>query len=317
MKMRKEEAQEALNRSLSGLQEDPWLAQRVIASEKEEYKVKKLSGAALVLVVILGISMATALAAGVTGIWKNVNWFGEVVQDEDVHVASTPVPSEPVETPAADVEQIAIESINNAEARELVVISTENSVSYADRLQGVSSMEEFAALMELSPEFPLPQQIPDGYTFADGQVAFGCLSEGDYILTSQKSIGDGVTESHYVVDEAYDCILGYHLHFTGKNWEDTIDISVRMQPGSGDNDGVIGVADDQTAKTVQVDGMDNSVAIDSDAIHFLFMRKIMAEPVTTLVFGAQENWTETLEEYHTRISSENLSADDLVIIFSK
>ena len=67
MKMRKEEAQEALNRSLSGLQEDPWLAQRVIASEKEEYKVKKLSGAALVLVVILGIVVMMLVSKKIGG----------------------------------------------------------------------------------------------------------------------------------------------------------------------------------------------------------------------------------------------------------
>jgi hypothetical protein len=38
--MRKEEVQKALNRSLSGLQADPWLAQRIIANE-EEKPVKK------------------------------------------------------------------------------------------------------------------------------------------------------------------------------------------------------------------------------------------------------------------------------------
>ena len=34
---------DAIERQLSGLEPDPWLAQRIIASDKEEVKVKKIS----------------------------------------------------------------------------------------------------------------------------------------------------------------------------------------------------------------------------------------------------------------------------------
>lgn len=58
--------QKAMNASLSGLQADPWLAQRVLANAKgEEPMVKKVSGAFVVLCVLLILSMATAVAAGV------------------------------------------------------------------------------------------------------------------------------------------------------------------------------------------------------------------------------------------------------------
>ncbi len=316
MTLRKEEAQEALARSLSGLQEDPRLAQRIIASEKGEMKMKKLPGAVLVLAVILGITMATALAAGVAGIWRSVNWFGEEVPNEDeITPSSTMVP--PAETTAADIDQLVHESINRAEARELVVIATENSVSYAARVQAVSSMEEFTVLMEMAPGFPLPKQIPDGYTFSSGSIEFGCLSGGEYTLTCQKAVGDGVTESHYAVDEAYDCILGYTLRFTDENRQDSMIVSAHMQPSDNSNDDIIGIADNQTAEAIRIDGMDNSIAIDSDTIHLLFMRKIIAEPISTLVFGSSENWVETYGEYHTRISSGTLSTNDLASIFSR
>ena len=58
--------QNAMNHTLSGLQEDPWLTQRVLANAKgEEPMVKKVSGAFVVLCVLLVLSMATAVAAGV------------------------------------------------------------------------------------------------------------------------------------------------------------------------------------------------------------------------------------------------------------
>lgn len=55
--------QDALNTALSGLQDDPWLAQRVIAEAKGEKKVKKKISAGAVLVLLLVLAAVTALAA--------------------------------------------------------------------------------------------------------------------------------------------------------------------------------------------------------------------------------------------------------------
>ena len=61
-----QKVQNAINHSLSGLQEDPWLAQRVLAQAKgEEAMVKKSSGVFVVVCILLVLSMATAVAAGV------------------------------------------------------------------------------------------------------------------------------------------------------------------------------------------------------------------------------------------------------------
>ncbi len=59
-----QKVQNAINHSLSGLQEDPWLAQRVLARAKgEEPMAKKVSGFFVIVCILL--SMATAVAAGV------------------------------------------------------------------------------------------------------------------------------------------------------------------------------------------------------------------------------------------------------------
>lgn len=58
--------QNAMNHTLSGLQADPWLAQRVLANVKgEEPMGKKVSGAFVAVCILLILTMATAVAAGV------------------------------------------------------------------------------------------------------------------------------------------------------------------------------------------------------------------------------------------------------------
>lgn len=58
----RENIQDALNAALSGLQDDPWLARRVIAEAKGEKKVKKKISAGLVFILVLMMIAATALA---------------------------------------------------------------------------------------------------------------------------------------------------------------------------------------------------------------------------------------------------------------
>ena len=62
--MRKEEVQKALNRSLSGLQADPWLAQRIIANEEEKPVKKKISISFVFACILVVVTMSAALAVG-------------------------------------------------------------------------------------------------------------------------------------------------------------------------------------------------------------------------------------------------------------
>ena len=66
--------QQAMNASLSGLQADPWLAQRVLANAKgEETMGKKVSGFVIAVCVLLALSMATAVAAGVAYLGRGLD----------------------------------------------------------------------------------------------------------------------------------------------------------------------------------------------------------------------------------------------------
>lgn len=57
-----EKIRRALDASLSGLQDDPWLAQRVVAAAKGEKKVKKKISVGLAVALVLATLAATALA---------------------------------------------------------------------------------------------------------------------------------------------------------------------------------------------------------------------------------------------------------------
>ena len=70
--------QNAMNTTLSGLQEDPWFAQRVLANVKGEEPVKKkLSVSAILVIVLVAVSITAALAVG----W--VSHIGEMYNMND------------------------------------------------------------------------------------------------------------------------------------------------------------------------------------------------------------------------------------------
>lgn len=311
------EFRESLDRYLSDMKAEPCLAQRIIASEKGEIKVRKISGVALAVIIIIGLTMATALAAGITGLWKTVNWFGEVVEEEEAIPTTTATLGIQVDIESVDIDAIMREALNKRAAREHIVVAFKDGIHYAAMSQNVNSMEDFTLRMSEAPDFPLPQSIPEGYTFTAGHIEYGCLSDGDYILTTQETIAEGITVSHYVVDESKQCILGYSLSFSGKNEDDNISISAHVMPLHDPHNDIIGVAEDQTSQAMEIEGMENGLGIDADGIHYLFMRKLMSESFSALIFGSQANWIETYGEYHIRLSAANITAFDLAKVFTK
>lgn len=54
----------SLDRRLSGLQEDPWLAQRIIDVETEKPAIKKVSVSIIAACILIAVTMSAALAAG-------------------------------------------------------------------------------------------------------------------------------------------------------------------------------------------------------------------------------------------------------------
>ncbi len=72
-----ERVQKAVSNSLSHVQEDPWLTQRVLANAKgEEPMTKKISASAILIISLIAISMTAALAAALNS-WGIINFAGD------------------------------------------------------------------------------------------------------------------------------------------------------------------------------------------------------------------------------------------------
>ena len=67
-----EKVQKAINHSLAHVQEDPWLAQRVLANAKGEEPVVKKISTSMILVIVLLCLAITAIAAGII---YNQDWW--------------------------------------------------------------------------------------------------------------------------------------------------------------------------------------------------------------------------------------------------
>lgn len=123
----KKDAQEALNRSLSGLQNNPYLVQKVITGTKEKvYKRKKYSRSAILAFILVGI-MASAMATGIAingKPWGVLNWIFEA-QPNNAAVTAT----QSIYPDSEQVLQEATASPSETEAiipMEVAAISTES-----------------------------------------------------------------------------------------------------------------------------------------------------------------------------------------------
>jgi hypothetical protein len=308
---------DAIERQLSGLEPDPWLAQRIIASDKEEVKVKKISHATVIIVAIIVLAMATALAAGLGG---RVNWLGEVL--ETTVVSATPIPTaEPQTTTDPDeIDPAFYELLDYSKDRELIMLSTAHKGIFSSRIQQISNMNDFITLMDTAaPDFPLPAEIPEGYVLDKCSVEFGCLPQGEYTLTSQTVHPEGFTESHYAVDPSMDFVKGYSIILKTEDEKDYISILVYMNSSTNPKEYTFGITEDQSARVVQVAGMENALIIDSENTSLLAMRKVMSSPQDDLQFTGpeMEPMIETYNEYRIEVRTPLLPENELVRVFVK
>ena len=308
---------DAIERQLSGLEPDPWLAQRIIASDKEEVKVKKISHATVIIVAIIVLAMATALAAGLGG---RVNWLGEV--QETTVVSATPMPTaEPQTTTDPDeIDPAFYELLDYSKDRELIMLSTAHKGIFSSRIQQISNMNDFITLMDTAaPDFPLPAEIPEGYMLDKCSVEFGCLPQGEYTLTSQTVHPEGFTESHYAVDPSMDFVKGYSIILKTEDEKDYISILVYMNSSTNPKEYTFGITEDQSARVVQVAGMENALIIDSENTSLLAMRKEMSSPQDDLQFTGpeMEPMIETYNEYRIEVRTPLLPENELVRVFVK
>ena len=73
----RQEVSDALERRLSGLQDDPWLTAKVLSKAEGEKPVKKISVSAILVIALLALTMAGALAAALNA-WGVIDFAGNL-----------------------------------------------------------------------------------------------------------------------------------------------------------------------------------------------------------------------------------------------
>lgn len=324
--------QSSIDQTLSGLQGDPFLGQRVLSrTEKGEISMKHSWKYSPLLVALLIICMlATALAASIGG--KYLNWAGETLPPEEeeelVLPQSTPVPEHPEQTQdaqsaSADLDLLAWEMLNTASDHELIVVFGDHG-GVSTIQTPFSTLEECQTLLENAPYLPKVLHIPEGYALTGGQIYYELKENAWPQRISQEVTEEGLQVARYSVAEEDLMITSYSLSFETQHEDPLmrfVDVHVNLDIRSGMDDFHFILSEGQVGEAVHVNGMDNALALSSPDYNSIYMRKFLPESMTvSLVFTEEAKLTLMPWEYGQvtlHAVSPLLSTQDLIALFTE
>lgn len=313
---------QAIDHTLSSIQGDPFLAQRLLArAEKGAKPMKYHIPKTIVIALITLLCMGTvALAAGLYG--GTVNWLGEVVPDERVP-SVMPTMAPVMETEYIDFDEDMLDSLRQDGTKLMVYQQLEDGTRMPDTstrmMREAETMDEFQALLGDNTELPLPNFIPEGYEFVRGEVYYQCREGGSWELVEQRMLDGGFMAEWYTLDEADALVEAYYL-FYRESPEDYHYLSVYagLSERQDVEEQVFGFLPGQTASAVQVAGMDYALAITAENSCSLSMLRDLDQPVGYLHLwesGQQEQIT--FEQLDMSVSAPLLDVDTLVRMFAE
>jgi len=317
-----ERLKNAIDNTLSGLPENPFLYQRIEAVNQEgenDLNKRFIPKTVIVMAAIILITLTTALASGLFG---NVNWFGEVIPDQyqgqtlEPHTTPTPHPDDGPTVSLFDLTQEIL--LKRAEG-ELVYAQEEHSGSWMGMTKDIQSMAEFHAAMKNTEVLPLPVAIPEGYEFVEGTIWYDCKADGQYQLLSTETPAEGLIVKRYTVDEGMKLVRSYDLLFRrNDDAHDYLSIYAALEYATDPLEHSFGLNPDQDSRVVSVEGMDNALAIFSDSHTSLSMRRVLETPVLFLEFQPDDHHViDTYAEVHVSIHARQIPVDALCSIFTE
>ena len=276
MKMRKEEVQEALNRSLSGLHEDPWLAQRILASEKGEERMKKKQTKGMVLVLIALISI-TVVAFAATEVYKTItiNQKGEIIDEQEVLMQPQPTQTP---TPMTDDEFAYTreqEYLNNAPEDQYAEVTSDGSGASRGPQKTVFSESEFRALMAECDYLTQPDFVPEGYHFEMATVFLGCDEAADYQLEELKQEED-TDYFRYSIPAGYEKVTGYDVTYRDNEGGY---ISIYDMLAEYTDEHLFSFPEAYDYRSMDLPGMEYSISIAGNGWNRLIMMRKLNSPI--------------------------------------
>ena len=321
---------QAIDHTLSGLQGDPLLYQRVAANaEKGAKPVKYHFSKGLVIALIVLLCMGTAaVAAGVYG--GTINWEGEIIYD-DPQTGPKPSPTPwPVEGELIQMDEAYEKALAAAEDYAYKEAERTGSmfIIYQLREDGsrkpeievglsikVASEAEFESLMADVPWLPRPKYILEGYAFERAEVYYTCAIDGAWELVNSETINDCIRIEWYKPSKP---VATSYFLFYRQSEEDYhylsfyVDLMLAYEPGNA----VFGFGEGMAAQVITVPGMENAIAISGERSCSLSMRRPMTEPLDVWYISEGGQFPQRLEDVWVDISAPLMGVNDIIPLFA-
>lgn len=312
---------QAIDHTLSGLEGDPYLFQRVAASAEKGAKSMKYhipKGVLIALIALLCMG-TVAVAAGLYG--GTVNWLGEVVPDERIpSVMPTAAPA--VDTAKVDWNEDTLNQLRKDGMKLMVWQQMPDGTLMPETgtrmIRKAESEEVFLALLEGNDEMVLPNFIPEGYEFVQGEVYYECRADGEWKLVEQQTVDEVFVAEWYAPDKEDEVIGGYYLLYR-ESPEDYhyLAIHAGLSMRQDVEEQTFGFLAGQTPSVVQVPGMDHALTITAENSCSLIMLRDLKQPVE-LLWLPESEWLGPIpyEQLDVTVHAPLLDADTLIRMFS-
>ena len=320
-KISSDEFHDAVERQLSGLKPDPWLAQRILAAAKGEKPMKKKATVsfALVLAIVLGV---TAVASAATEVFNfiTINLKGEVVATQPTPLSTPPVAAE--EQSADNDPQLRIDAYLTSIAEEdygEAHYQTEDGSSggYIERRRTIGSEVELLECLSDMEYLTIPVHVPEGYVFDTALLWLGCDEAGEYHLAEHIE-GNGYEFSRYTVDEEHSVVIGFDITYRKEDQPtDIIHIQSILSEMADSN---ISIPENTQYQSVDVPNMDGAVYIGGIQSRGLFMGRTLANPVVCTRIPDSTGMMPATVSYLTeriQVIAPSLSPDVLIAMYQK
>ncbi len=313
---------QAIDHTLSGLQGDPFLYQRVAANAEKGAKSMKYHIPKGVLIALIALLCMGTVAVATGALGGTVDWDGNII-GEDVYRDPGPTA-----TPAGMTDDhmamdlLAMDTISTAADMEMVMVYTPNmhgrySSSNNGITRKVSSMAEMEALLADMPELPLPTYIPEGFAFEEGHVAYGCREDGEYTYLGREELDYGMYAERYCLEDKSALLMGYSLVLRDSQEDHHyIRIDARMHEAYQENMYEFGYMAEDAVAAVTVSGWTKALAVTGPKRCYLALLRPMAQTIQYQEFWASGMERREVGDVVIDVSAPLLDTDTLIRMFS-
>ncbi len=272
------EFRESLDRHVSYLKANPWLAQSIIASEmKGETKVKRKLTTSVIIALLMILTLGT-VAYGVTSLWRTVSWQGEETNIGEMTIEVMPEENVPLYNKMLDY----MDSVEDNEIAR-AWFDNGNETSPWNSMQKpmkkhFNCAEDFLDYMSGVSTLTSPLRFPEGkYESFEANVSMVCRDTGKYELI-ESGEKDSVHYSRFRMDEADAVPCEYYIRITMKDGTCYI-IQSCLLPEA--REAATGLDEGETAESITVRGMDDALLIhrQDETVYDVIMRRKLSEPI--------------------------------------